>query len=245
MTQSSERIDVPLAGLDGPEHLSRPAAGQSPAPAYARQWWRSGLLPAALLSLAFFLYALPPYLSLDPGQARIAYLQRDVWWHYPALVAHIAFGTVALTTVVLQMWTWLRVHHPRVHRISGRLYIFGGVLPSGLLALLITPFAGGPVGDAVEGVVWLGTTFYALKMVRRGDFARHRRWMMFSYALCAQVIWGRIIIITLTLTVPTWLTNNFALVLEAASWVGMMINVVIAQWWYEHTAKRPLAIRPA
>jgi hypothetical protein len=216
------------------------ADGQAEA-VYAEKWWRSGLVPAGLIALVFLLYAVPPYATLDPSKSRIQINPR-VRWHYPALVAHIAFGTVAITTCAPQMWTWLRVKHPKIHRKIGKAYIYGGVLPSGLLGLAITPFAGGPVGDGVEAMVWLFSTFYAQQLARKRDFIGHRRWMMVSYALCAQVIWGRILIITLNATAPRWLNKNWGLVLETASWIGMAINLTIAQYWYEHTMNRKIAV---
>lgn len=243
VTQSRDKIDDPTTDGKPTDRTprttaARKAASHAPKPA---PWWRSGVLGATVLAVAFLAYALPPYATLNPAEARI-HVHQNIWWDYPALVGHIAFGTIALTSVVFQMWTWLRVNHPKAHRVFGRVYVFGGVLPAGLLALLIVPFAGGPVGDGVEGVFWLGTTFYALVMARRGRWVQHRRWMMYSYALCAQIIWGRILLVTLTLAAPGYLQAHLGLMLETASWIGMMINLLIAQWWFEHTRRRKIQL---
>jgi Predicted membrane protein (DUF2306) len=215
--------------------------GQAAEPAYAEEWWRSALVPASLVAAAFLAYGVPPYATLDPSKSRIR-LDPRVRWHYPLLVAHIAFGTVAITTTAPQMWTWLRVKHPKLHRRIGKAYVYGGVLPSAVLGLAITPFAGGPVGDGLEAAGWLYTTFRARRLARERDFAGHRRWMLYSYALCTQVLWGRILIITLSKTSPQWLEKNMGLVLETASWIGSVINLIAAQWWYERTLEHPIDV---
>jgi uncharacterized membrane protein len=226
----------PQAVLGRTEHEAQAAV-----PAYADKWWRSAVVPAGLVALAFLAYTAPAYGRMDRTKSRIP-LNPRFRWHYPALVAHIAFGAVALTATAPQMWTWLRVKHPRLHRRIGKVYVYGGVLPSAVLGLAITPFAGGPVGDGLEAAGWLFTTFKAQHLARNRDFAGHRRWMMYSYALCAQIVWGRILIITLSKTAPQWLEKNMGLVLETASWIGSVINLIAAQWWYEHTMKRPVAM---
>ncbi len=229
MTDQMARLDAPLSGVAKPAPIIEP---QKP------RWRRLGIVPPALLSLLFLSYALPPYATLDPGRARISGLHRNIWWDYPALVAHIGFGTIAITTVVLQLSPWIIQKHPKLHRVSGYLYAYAGVLPAALLALLIVPFAGGPVGDAMAALLWLSFTFVGMRAVRRRRFAKHRRFMIYSYALCIQVIWGRILIIGLAILAPKVLQHNNTLILETASWIGTFINLAIAQWWLERTAKR-------
>lgn len=221
-----------------PVELS-PARRLNPAATFHKPWWRRAqVVPPAILSLMFLVYALPPYLGFDPDKARITNLRRDIWWHYPALNAHIMFGTVATIAVVFQLWPWLREEHPRAHRIIGRVYVFGGVLPAGILALFVMPFSGGPAGNTMEGICWLLTTFAGVRAARRGRWPEHRRWMLFSYAFCIQIIWGRLLIVSLALAAPDVLQANFPLVLETASWIGTFINIVLVQWWLERTAKR-------
>ena len=96
-----------------------------PRPAWRRAW----VLPLGLLAVAFLVLA--PYLTRDPSAARVP-VPADLPHFYPMLVAHIGFGTVALLTSVAQVWPWLRRRHPRVHRWSGRAYLFAGVLPGSL-----------------------------------------------------------------------------------------------------------------
>lgn len=80
------------------------------------------VVPLALLTLIFIGYAVPPYLSLDPAQARIQPMPPYASY-YPLLVTHIFLGAVALLAACLQLWPWLRRSRPAIHRWSGRIYI--------------------------------------------------------------------------------------------------------------------------
>lgn len=92
----------------------------APRPFFERPWIAS----LGVLTVVFLAFTLPPYLGLDPSQSRVPI---HFPMHYPMLVAHIFFGSVALSTACLQVWKWLRQHYPAVHRWSGRLYVFAGV----------------------------------------------------------------------------------------------------------------------
>lgn len=110
----------------------------------------------AVTTLAFLAFTLPPYLGVDPAQSRVPLRQ-----HYPLLWAHIAFGTVALLTAGAQIWPWLRSRYTRVHRWTGRVYLFGGVFPAGVAVLGVAPVSStGPasaVGNSMLAVLWLAT----------------------------------------------------------------------------------------
>src|SRR5689334_20900607 len=101
----------------------------------AGAWWRPrwAVVPVGVIALAF---ALPPYLTLDPSRSRIP-VPAGVPSYYPALVAHTLFGSIAMLTCCLQMWPWLRRRHSLAHQRIGRLYVFGGVLPAGVMGLTI------------------------------------------------------------------------------------------------------------
>ena len=89
------------------------------------------------VALVFVVYALPPYLTLDPAQARLQPFPPFAAY-YPLLVTHIFLGSVALIAASLQVWPWLRRTHPRVHRITGRIYV-SAVLPASICVLIIAP----------------------------------------------------------------------------------------------------------
>nr|WP_155074309.1 DUF2306 domain-containing protein [Streptomyces taklimakanensis] len=219
--------------------VSGAAVPDSAAPAATAWWRRPWVIPLAVVVLAFLVHVWPPYLGLDP-EASLIPIRPDAAQHYPLLVAHIATGTIALLTVVPQLWPRLRRRHPAVHRWSGRLYVFAGALPSAILAFLITPLSMGPsVGTTLGGVLWLVTTVMGFVRAVQGRFVSHRMWMLYSFAFAINIVWGRVFVVVLeTLHVQSqWV---WAQVVGTAPWLGWVINLIAVQWWLNRTAGRPL-----
>lgn len=235
MAQHVDRVGAPERHTDGPHQATSPSTTTRTT---SKRWWhRPWILPLVVLNSAFLLFVLPPYLNLDRNEALIG-LAEDFPLHYPILVLHIVFGTTALVTLCLQVWPWLRQHHPAVHRISGRIYVLGGAIPSALLALVLAPFAAVPIGilgGATAGVLWLVTSVIGFHMARRRRYTDHRRWMIYSFAFALQTIWGRILVITTQLT---GLEIDPIVLGEAGGWLGWIFNLFVAQWWLERTARR-------
>jgi uncharacterized membrane protein YozB (DUF420 family) len=119
-------------------------------------------------------------------------------------------------------------------------YVFAGVIPTALLALVLTPVSHGPAGNGVAAVLWLGATIAGYVAIRQGRRADHRRWMVYSFAITMQIVWGRVLFVTLSL-IPAYDAedpNNQALAFETASWIGFVINLLIASWWLRRTERR-------
>jgi len=197
-----------------------------------------------MVAAVFIAFSLPPYLTGDPSQSRIPQPE-NFSAHYPLLVAHVLFGAVAMLTAGLQIWPRFRVRYPVIHRTLGRIYVFGGVLPAGLLALPIGalgPF--GPVARASNVVLaslWLTCTIAGYRMARRRRYAEHRRWMIRSFALTASIItnrlWGTAAYFALAPQLAMTFHGDeafFAATLAGLStWLGWVIPLLIAQWWLE------------
>jgi hypothetical protein len=201
--------------------------------------------PLAFVVLVFLAFSLPPYLTLDPAKSRLP-LEPHTPWHYPVLVGHILFGTIALVTCCLQIWPWLRRAHPALHRRTGRVYVLCGVLPAGLLAigagaLAVTPGFSGKAGNITLAVVWLAVTFQGLRAARARRYGEHRRWMIRSFALTTSIVANRLWVVGLIGGLSPFLDSQFggdqrALIraaVEAAIWLSWIVNLLIAEWWIE------------
>jgi predicted membrane protein len=235
VTQNSDRAGVQeIWSTPAPRTETRPVP-----PAPRRRWWRTPWA-AALLAVVVFnlLYALPRYLKFEPSQARIV-LDPGFRLHFQVLVAHVITGNIAMVTLFLQLIPWIRRHHPRVHRASGTVYLFAGVLPGALLALVLLPYSLAPtgrVGLATMSVLWIGTSLTGYRMQRLHRYADHRRWMYYSAALALGTSWGRILG-ELMMHVPGF-HIDLMIFLEISSWLGWITNLLIAQWWLERTSRR-------
>lgn len=203
-----------------------------------RAWW---LLGIAAVIVAFLIYQVPPYASMDPSQSRIP-LQFPA--HYWLIVGHVLFGSIAMLTLILQLWPWIRRRHPAVHRWSGRAYVFAGAIPSGLFAVAMLPvsYPAGRTGVAMSAVLWMATAVLGWVKLRQGRYAVHRRLMLYSFAIVwGQVIWGFAIGMPFALG---WIpfTGDFDHIVEAARWVGWVGNLVLVQWWLDRTRGRDLGL---
>ncbi|WP_218614067.1 DUF2306 domain-containing protein [Pseudonocardia sp. KRD291] len=198
---------------------------------------RAGMIAFAVLTVAFLVVSLPPYLSLDPAQSRVA-PRADYPLHYPLLWAHIMFGSVALVTAGLQIWPWLRRRYPAVHRWSGRLYLFGGVFPGGIVVLGVAPVSTtGPisaVGNTMLAVLWLGTAVAGYRAARARRFADHRAWMIRSVALTFSIVVNRAWILVYLGIFSLFGPVDDALITAAAGasvWTSWIVNLLVAEWW--------------
>jgi len=237
VTQNLER-----AGSERPGKLSiglNVSWGESAEPP-KRSWWRRPfLLPLAVVVVWFLFYVWPPYLGLDPSASLIP-IRPGSAIHFPMLVAHIAFGTIALLTVVLQVWPGLRKRYPVVHRWAGRVYVFGGALPSVILAFLLTPLSPFPtIGTTLGGVFWFFATVMGFIRARQRRWVEHRRWMLYSFAMATNVIWGRVFMVVLPVTgIDVEFQGH---VFAATPWIGWVINLVLVQWWLNRTSNKPIS----
>jgi hypothetical protein len=214
-----------------------------------QQWWhRPWVAPLGVIAVAFVAFSLPRYLSFDRAISLVK--SPDHPWHYPLLVGHVTFGSIAMLTAVMQVWPWLRRKHPRVHRVSGRLYVFAGVLPGGLLALSIgavSPF--GPVtaaADVLGAVLWLTFTVNGLRAARAHRYGEHRKWMIRSVALTFSIIanrlWGVLWVIVLTPQLDTTFGGSELALRQSiaalSAWVSFTSVLVLTEWRLQRKPRR-------
>ncbi|MEU4739355.1 DUF2306 domain-containing protein [Actinosynnema sp. NPDC023658] len=207
---------------------------------YRRPW----VAPFAFVVLVFVAFSLPPYLTLDPALSRVP-RPPDHPWHFPVLVAHVVFGSIAILTCVVQVWPWFRARYPVAHRRVGRAYVFGGVVPASVTAVAIgsvSPF--GPlnqVGTVLLGVLWLGFTVAGLRMARQRRYVDHRRWMIRSFALTASImsnrIWSVVWVLVLSPQLDTTFGGSEVALIQAiaglSAWMGWVVPFLLAEWWLE------------
>ncbi|GAA3000163.1 DUF2306 domain-containing protein [Actinokineospora diospyrosa] len=231
--------------LDNPGPSDTPGAGtrtptqSTPRREPGRRKRVPSRLPLLLLSaigVAFVVYVVRPYLTFDPAQARIP-PQHSL--HYAFLAGHVITGSVAVLTTLLQLWPWLRRKHPAAHRLSGRVYLLAGAIPSALLALAMYPvaFTPGSVAVLLAAPLWTIAAVLGWVRARQHRYAEHRRWMVYSFAIMWGFgVWG----FAIGNIGMHWLGVNPFIAVEAARWVGWVGTLLIAHWWLERSAGRNL-----
>ncbi|MFD6953551.1 hypothetical protein A6A08_26085 [Nocardiopsis sp. TSRI0078] len=214
-----------------------------------RWWQRPWILPLTLFSVAFLVFAVPPYLGLDPAQARLP-APESLAWHYPVLVTHIFGGALLTLLVILQVWPWLRSRYPAMHRWSGRVYVFAGIPLVGVPALLISPVSSSgfstQVSNTLWAVLWLSFTVLGYAMARRRRFADHRAWMLRSFALLYGIALNRVVIVVMLLVSLPRLEASYGgdeaalteAIAPASSFLSWVLPLLFVEWWLQYRRPR-------
>lgn len=186
----------------------------------------------AALSFAVAAYALSIVLQpqISPLAAQLTAAQP---WLAPL---HFAAGGVALAVGVLQFITRLRLRRPAIHRWAGRLYVIA-VLSSGSAGLVLaTQTSAGSVAAAGFGslaVLWLATTLQAYRAIRAREVARHRVWMMRSFALTLAAVTLRVY-----LPVSQLAGVSFTIAYPVIAWLCWVPNLALAELLSRRTASQ-------
>lgn len=213
-----------------------PERARTPARPGKPFWQRPWVVPLAIAVLVFLYLASKPFIGVPEDQTPLP-PHDNFPLYYPLLIIHMIGGTVAMLTMCLQVWPWLRQHHPKVHRVSGRIYLLA-TLVSGVLGLVVVWWApkSGKVGALCLLIFWLVTSAAAYRAVRRGDIAKHRQYMLYSFAVAASNMWASLALVVIQgFEIPL----DIVYYQEAARWIPWVGNVMLVQWWLYRTARRP------
>lgn len=198
-----------------------------------------------LVCVGFLAFSLPPYLGLDVTQSRVG-IREGIGFHYPTLLLHIAFGTVALVTSCFQVWPWFRQRHRVAHRWMGRVYLAFGVVPGSLTGFVVsalhTQGLAAQVGNFMLALLWLITGVAGYRAARSRRFGAHREWMIRGFALTTSIVVNRLWILPcLALAAPqldtTYQGNELAMeqtMIGTAVWLSWVVNLLIAEWWLQY-----------
>ena len=165
----------------------------------------------------------------DPLAGR--YYVQHPWLSY----LHIVPGVIYLLGAPLQLSRRFRTRHYGGHRRLGRV-LLGAALLSGVFALVFgVPFSIGGLwqvaATVVFGLWFLSCLLVAFLAIKRGDPARHRRWMIRAFAVGVGVGTIRIWIYVFQGFGLLSLPSSFA----AAFWLAFLVHVAAAEWWLART----------
>ncbi|BFH62797.1 DUF2306 domain-containing protein [Paenibacillus azoreducens] len=147
----------------------------------------------ACVTILFILYALVENYLIHPGAegflSHKTGLKRElnlpVWLNM--MYIHVAFACIAMAAGLLNFSNRIFNKNRKFHRINGYVYlvsVFLVVLTSGYMA----PYATGgkitSMGFNALNIIWLIITITALVQIKKKRIARHRNWMIRSYAFC-------------------------------------------------------------
>jgi uncharacterized membrane protein len=206
------------------------------------------LTALALAALASLIPVWIRFATFNPAEGRLSPAQHP--WYFPVLMVHLTSATVALVTCLFQVWPWLRQRHPRVHRTIGRVYVFAGVYPAAVSALVLTlvwPFSAvTSFGMLLLSVLWFSITTYGFVLRRQGRIVDHRRWMLRSFALTVSPLLNEairpFIVLRLQEQLDTRLAGSQDVLVQVSNALGDLLSITIAlvlvEWWLERDLLR-------
>ena len=182
-----------------------------------------------VLALAVSAYALVAYGALPLGQLVGPEMRANFAAHRIGIYTHVFAASIALALGPFQFRERLRLRFPRLHRLSGRVYLGAGVGLGGLAGLYMSAFAyGGLVaksGFAMLALAWLYTGWRAYRAIRIGNVTEHRRWITRNFALTLAAVTLRILLPMSGLSgIP------FALAYPFIAWLSWVPNLLVAEW---------------
>jgi len=209
---------------------------------------------AVLIALGVLSSGVRAVILLDPGNEAVErFHQQTVRFVYPetfplwlremdrinarfaasgvVTLLHVVCGAVFLALAPLQFSARIRDRHRAFHRWSGRV-LAGAAIITGLTGLylgVVIPHTGmGEVtSTAFFGGVFLIAIICAVFAIRRGDAARHRRWMIRAFAIGVGVSTVRIVAILIGLQLAAPVDELFGL----SFWTGWAISLGAAELW--------------
>lgn len=148
-----------------------------------------------------------------------------------AFYVHVFSSLFALLAGFTQFSTRIRQRVPKVHRFAGRIYVIDILLITGPAGLLMSFYANGGPGSQLAffilSVLWWYFTYVAWHAAVCGDFAKHRSYMLRSFALTLSAI-----------TLRVWkmgLAHFFELppmdIYRIVAWLGFVPNILLVEWY--------------
>jgi uncharacterized membrane protein len=108
------------------------------------------------------------------------------------LIPHTLCGVVALLAGPMQFSSRLRQRHLKLHRALGRIYVIS-VFIGALTGIALSAGRPGMPGTCVQAAVWIVCTTAAFVTARNRQIARHRQWMVRSYAVTFTFVSSRVL----------------------------------------------------
>lgn len=172
----------------------------------------------------FFSFQPVKYLLADEPIGLLRSKPLDSYLYLFSFYTHITLGGIALLIGWVQFIKRFRNRYPKVHRIIGKIYVTS-ILISGPVAFYIGFFVYGglptQIGFTFGSIVWIVATFLAYKKIRQGDVAKHKEYMMYSYA-------GTCAAITLRLMLPLlMMITSFKVAYGISVWMSWVPSTLL------------------
>ncbi|MGG1551570.1 DUF2306 domain-containing protein [Paenibacillus ferrarius] len=202
------------------------------------------IIVPALYALAYLLtiYIVVQYFVFSPSQAGMVSAKLTSGTSFPYFVwklffyPHIILGIVALLIGAYQLTERSR-RNPKRHRMLGRVYgiaILVNVLVVPYIALYATGGTPSTIAFLVLDMFWLATTAAGIYAIMQRQVARHRVWMLRSYAITFVFVTFRIVLGIVQLSLDADRSFTFPL----AVYLSIALNLMFTELYVRHNHKK-------
>jgi len=170
------------------------------------------------------------YVPIDFSAAFLATKQHIIHLkHYQiAFFSHVYSSIFILILGASQFIDKFRVLFPSIHRIIGRIYVFGILLLSAPSGLIMGIYGYGGIVSQISfillSLLWFYFTLQAFVCIKQRMIPSHKKYMILSYSLTLSAI---------TLRLSKQLLSMFTEIhrydiYQISSWIGWVANLLIA-----------------
>jgi CubicO group peptidase (beta-lactamase class C family) len=144
---------------------------------------------------------------------------------------HISLGGIPLLIGWIQFSQKIRNRYLKFHRIVGKIYV-ASILVGGPFAFYLGFFVYGglttQIGFTFGAFIWILTTFLGYSTIRKGNVAKHREYMMYSYAgTCAAIVLRLIL-------PPLMMITSFKVAYGISVWMSWVPSVLLVYLFLHH-----------
>lgn len=142
---------------------------------------------------------------------------------------HVIFALFVLCFGLIQLFPIQKIISPKIHRISGYLYVCLVLILAAPSGLFIGYYANGGIGAIIAfellGILWIFYTIRAMYRIKSKNYRAHQYDMWRSYALAFSAItlrFWKVIIVALFQPNPL---DAYLIV----AWLGWVLNLIVIE----------------
>lgn len=158
------------------------------------------------------------------------------WWRYSFYI-HVFSSPFVILSGLFQFNRFVIHKRPRIHRILGMIYVIVLIFVAAPSGFLMGLYANGSyptqISFSILSVLWITTTILAYRYAKKGDYLRHSKWMMRSYALTVSAITLRFFTYCINyFNIPISPMDTYILVSYSSWIVNLLVAELLIYWNY-------------
>lgn len=188
----------------------------------------AGILCGAILLIDITLQYIAPDRNLG-FLATKQFIYHIKSWRWSFFI-HVFSSSLILLSGLLQFNSRIIHKLPKLHRISGYIYLVALLCISGPASFIMALYANGGLAAQIAFVVlsscWMGFTLIAYLRVLKKDYVSHGEWLLRSYALTLSALTLRLYLFLISFfNLPIGPKESYILV----SYLSWIPNLLIAE----------------